>query len=78
MDILFGVENRTIMDIDTVFRNVNFNEEIIINMIKEIIYRYKPVLGDYYVKLRAYNIETILSRVELNGRMRDGKVIKKI
>lgn len=47
-------------------------------MIKEIIYKYKPVLGDYYVKLRAYNIETILSRVELNGGMRDGKVIKKI
>ena len=44
-----------------------------------IIYKYKPILGDSYVKLWAYNIETvlaekietILSRVELNGRMRD-------
>ena len=137
LSTLFGVENRTTMDIDTAFRNAIFNEEIIINMIKEIIsieigdnakivylgisqirdedvyggfradiqieidnikekfhidivtgdpitpkeiiYKYKPILGDYYVKLRAYNIETvlaekietILSRAELNGRMRD-------
>lgn len=137
LSTLFGVENRTTMDIDTAFRNANFNEEIIINMIKEIIsieigdnakivylgisqirdedvyggfradiqieidnikekfhidivtgdpitpkeiiYKYKPILGDYYVKLRAYNIEmvlsekieTILSRAELNERMRD-------
>lgn len=46
---------------------------------KEINYKYKPILDDRYVKLWAYNIETvlaekietILSRVELNGRMRD-------
>lgn len=46
---------------------------------KEINYKYKPIIGDRYVKLWAYNIETvlaekietILSRVELNGRMRD-------
>ncbi len=45
----------------------------------KINYKYKPILGDRYVKLWAYNIETvlsekietILSRVELNGRMRD-------
>ena len=137
LSTLFGVENRTTMDIDTAFRNANFNEEIIVKMIKEIIsieiddnakisylgispirdedeyggfrvdiqieidnikekfhidiatgdpitpkeinYKYKPILGDRYVKLWAYNIETvlaekietILSRVELNGRMRD-------
>ena len=125
------------MDIDTAFRNANFNEETIVKMIKEIVlteiddntkisylgispirdedeyggfrvdiqieidnikekfhidiatgdpitpkeinYKYKPILGDNYVKLLAYNIETvlaekvetILSRVELNGRMRD-------
>lgn len=137
LSTLFGVENRTTMDIDTAFRNANFNEETIVKMIKEIVsieiddnaklsylgispirdedeyggfradiqieidnikekfhidiatgdpitpkeinYKYKPILGDRYVKLCAYNIETvlaekietILSRVELNGRMRD-------
>ena len=137
LSTLFGVENRTTMDIDTAFKNANFNEETIVEMIKEIVsiemtdnaklsylgispirdkdeyggfrvdiqieidnikekfhidiatgdpitpreisYKYKPVLGDSYVKLWAYNIETvlaekietILSRVELNGRMRD-------
>ena len=46
---------------------------------KEINYKYKPILSENYVKLWAYNIETvlaekietILSRAELNGRMRD-------
>ena len=137
LSTLFGVENRTTMDIDTAFRNANFNEETIVKMIKEIVsieiddnakisylgispirdedeyggfradiqieidnikekfhidivtgdpitpkeinYKYKPILADSYVKLWAYNIETvlaekietILSRVELNGRMRD-------
>ena len=137
LSTLFGVENRTTMDIDTAFKNANFNEETIVKMIKEIVsieiddnaklnylgispirdedeyggyrvdiqieidnikekfhidiatgdpitpkeinYKYKPILGDRYVKLWAYNIETvlaekietILSRVELNGRMRD-------
>ncbi len=125
------------MDIDTAFRNADFNEETVVRMIKEIIsieiddntslnylgispirdedeyggfrvdiqvnienirekfridiatgdpitpkeisYQYKPILSENYVKLWAYNIETvlaekietILSRVELNGRMRD-------
>ena len=137
LSTLFGVGNRTTMDIDTAFRNANFNEKTIVKMIKEIVsieiddntklsclgispirdedeyggfrvdiqieidnikekfhidiatgdpitpkeinYKYKPILGDNYVKLWAYNIETvlaekvetILSRVELNGRMRD-------
>lgn len=137
LSTLFGIENRTTMDIDTAFRNANFNEETIIKMIKEIvlidlkdnaklsylgaspirdedeyggfridisvelenikekfhvdvatgdpitpketIYKYKPILGDNYINLWAYNIETvlaekvetILSRLELNGRMRD-------
>jgi len=46
---------------------------------KEIRYKYLPLLGDYYVDLYAYNIETILAekietmlnRLELNGRTRD-------
>ena len=137
LSTLFGVENRSTMDIDTAFMNANFNEKTIVKMIKEIVsiemddnakisylgispirdedeyggfrvdiqieidnikekfhidiatgdpitpkeinYKYKPILGDRYVKLWAYNIETvlaekietILSRVELNGRMRD-------
>lgn len=137
LSTLFGVENRTTMDIDTAFKNANFTEETIVKMIKEITlidvddntkvsylgiapikdedeyggyrvdiqveldnikekfhldiatgdpitpkeitYKYKPILGDKYINLWAYNIETvlaekietILSRVELNGRMRD-------
>ena len=137
LSTLFGVENRTTMDIDTAFRYANFNEETIVKMIKEIVfikiddnaklsylgispirdedeyggfrvdiqvelenvkekfhvdiatgdpitpkeirYKYIPLLGDSYIDLYAYNIETvlaekietILSRVELNGRMRD-------
>lgn len=134
LSTLFGIENRTTVDIDTSFRNANFDEETIIKMIKEIIlididdnakidyvgtepirdedeyggfrvsmivnydeihepihidiatgdpitpkeirYKYSPLLGDYYVDLYAYNIETVLaekietmlSRLELNGR----------
>ena len=137
LSTLFGVENRTTMDIDTAFRNGNFNQETIVKMIKEIVsikiddnakltylgiapirdedeyggfrvdiqvelenvkekfhidiatgdpitpkeirYKYIPLLGDNYIDLYAYNIEsvlaekieTILSRSELNGRMRD-------
>ena len=137
LSTLFGVESRNTMDIDIAFRNANFNEKAIINMIKEIIsietgdnakieflgispimdedeyggfrielltridnikekfhidvasgdpitpkeisYKYKPILKDGYINLWAYNIETvlaekletILSRAEINGRMRD-------
>ena len=46
---------------------------------KEIRYKYLPLLGYYYIDLYAYNMETVLaekietifSRLELNGRMRD-------
>lgn len=137
LSTLFGVENRTTMDIDTAFKNANFNEETIVKMMKEIVaiyvndnakvsclgispirdedeyggfrvdiqveldniremfhidiatgdpitpkeirYKYLLLLEDRYVELWAYNIETvlaekletILNRVELNGRMRD-------
>lgn len=137
LSTLFGIENRTTMDIDTAFRNAKFNEKTIVKMIKEIIsieiddnaklnylgiapirdedeyggfrvgvqveleniketfhidvvtgdpitpkeikYKYKPILGEEYIDLWAYNIETvlaekietILNRAELNGRMRD-------
>ena len=137
LSTLFGVENRATMDIDTAFRNANFDEETIIKIIKEIVsikiddnaklsyvgitairdedeyggfrvtikveyetmrqifhidiatgdpitpkeirYKYLPLLGDSYIDLYAYNmetvlaekIETILSRLEVNGRTRD-------
>jgi len=137
LSTLFGVESRTTMDIDTAFRNADFNEETIVKMLKEIVsiklednskvsylgispirdedeyggfrvdiqvefdnikekfhldiatgdpitpkeitFKYKPILSDKYINLWAYNIETvlaekletILSRAELNGRMRD-------
>ena len=46
---------------------------------RAITYKYKPVLGEKTIKIWAYNIETVLaekletifSRLELNGRMRD-------
>jgi len=137
LSTLYGIENRTTMDIDAAFKNDNFTEEIIVEMIKEIVlisiddnarlkylgisqirdkdeyggfrvdiqveienikekfhidiatgdpitpkeiaYEYKPILKNKSLNLWAYNIETvlaekietILSRVELNGRMRD-------
>ncbi len=137
LSTLFGVENRTTMDIDIAFRNASFDEKTIIKMINEIVtikiddnaklsylgiesirdedeyggfrvtiqveyetikqsfhidiatgdpitpkeirYKYLPLLGDYYVDLYAYNmetvlaekIETMLNRLELNGRTRD-------
>ncbi len=137
ISILFGIENRTTMDVDSALKNVNFSQDEIIEMIKEIIainlndnaklsclgieqireedkyggfriniqvkieevmekfhidivtgdpitpqeisYKYKPLLRDDYINLWAYNLETILaekletilSRVELNGRMKD-------
>lgn len=37
LSMLFGVENRTTMDIDTAFRNAKFNEKTIVKMINEII-----------------------------------------
>ena len=37
LSTLFGVENKATVDIDTFFRNANFDEETIINIIKEII-----------------------------------------
>lgn len=137
LSTLFGVENRATMDIDTAFRNANFDEETVVKMIKEIIlikiddnaqlnyveivpirdideyggfrvtievifetikqsfhidiatgdpiipkeirYKYLPLLENYYIDLYAYNmetilaekVETILNRLELNGRTRD-------
>ena len=117
LSTLFGVENRATVDIDTSFRNANFDEETIVNMIKKIIsididdnakidyagivpirdedeyggfrvsmvvnydemhepihidiatgdpitpkeirYKYLPLLGDYYIDLYAYNMETV-------------------
>lgn len=137
LSTLYGVESRSTMDIDTMFRNANFDEKTLINMfndivkidlkdnvtfkiidvdtirdedeyggfrfnfvasmenIKEkfhidvatgdpitpraIVFKYIPLLSDRYINVYAYNIETvlaekletILSRLELNGRMRD-------
>lgn len=137
LSALYGIENRSTMDIDTSFRNANFDEKTIVDMIKEILsikiddnaqlsylaifpirdedkyggfrvdiqvvienikekfhvdiatgdpitpkeikYKYKPILGGNYINIFAYNIETvlaekietILSKMEFNGRMRD-------
>ena len=37
LSTLFGIENRTTMDIDTAFRNANFDEKTIVAMMKEIV-----------------------------------------
>lgn len=137
LSTLYGVESRSTMDIDTMFRNASFDEKTLINMFndivkidlkdnvifeiidvdtirdedeyggfrfnfvasmenikekfhidvatgdpitpKAIVFKYIPLLGDRYINVYAYNIETvlaekletILSRLELNGRMRD-------
>lgn len=137
LNTLYGVESRSTMDIDTMFRNDNFDEKTLINMFndivkidlkdnvtfkiidvdtirdedeyggfrfnfvasmenikekfhidvatgdpitpKAIVFKYVPLLSDRYINVYAYNIETvlaekletILSRLELNGRMRD-------
>lgn len=37
LSTLFGIEDRSTMDIDTAFRNDNFDEKTIVKMIKEEI-----------------------------------------
>lgn len=137
LSTLFGIENRTTMDIDAAFKNANFTEDniktiitsiinidikdnaklelvtistikneniykgfrVVINVKidnirenfqidiaigdpitpKEINYQYLPILGEKKINLWAYNIETvlaekietILSRLEANSRIRD-------
>ena len=137
LSTLFGIENRTTMDIDAAIIKTNFTKDATSKMIKDIVsididdnanlsylgivpirdedeyggfrvsievqienvkekfhvdvatgdpitpkeirYKYKPILGKKHINLWAYNIETvlaekletILSRSELNGRMRD-------
>lgn len=137
LSTLYGIESRSTMDIDTMFRNAKFDEKVLIDMFSDIInidlndgitfkiidvdtirdedeyggfrfnfvasleninekfhidvatgdpitpraiiFKYIPLLGDRYINVYAYNIETvlaekletILSRLELNGRMRD-------
>ena len=55
LSTLFGVENRTTMDIDTAFRNANFNEDTIVKMIKEIV----SIKIDDNAKLSYLGIEPI-------------------
>lgn len=137
LSTLFGLENRTTMDIDTAIKDAKFTKENIENMIKTIIsidindnatidfvninniredaeyggfrialcakidnikenfqidiatgdpitprpnkYKYLPILGDSYIKVWSYNIETVIAekletifkRAEANGRTRD-------
>ena len=137
LSTLFGIENRSTMDIDSVITKTNFTEENIVKMInsivnidlndnvefiinniekikeedeyggyrinllfklenirdslqidiatgdsitpKEIIFKYKMLLDNTYINIWSYNletilaekIETILSKIELNSRMKD-------
>lgn len=137
LSILFGINNRSTMDIDTALRKVNFTEDNIVSMIMEIInidvnddvkfriekienirdedeyggvritinfllekisdrfhidiatgdpiypgpvdYSYESLIGNEIYKVWSYNletllaekIETILSKLEINSRMKD-------
>lgn len=63
LSTLFGVENRTTMDIDTAFRNANFNEETIVKMIKEIV----SIEIDDNAKLTYLGITSIRDEDEYGG-----------
>ncbi len=63
LSTLFGVENRTTMDIDTAFRKADFNEETIVKMIKEIV----AIKIDDNAKLKFLNIGPIRDEDEYGG-----------
>ncbi len=63
LSVLFGIENRTTMDIDTEFRNFDFTEINIINMITEIIH----VELDDDSKLNYLGIQQIRDEDEYGG-----------
>ena len=63
LSTLFGVENRTTMDIDIAFRNANFNEETIVKMIKEIV----SIKIDDNTKLSYLGISPIRDEDEYGG-----------
>lgn len=63
LSTLFGVETRTTMDIDTAFRNANFNEDTIVKMIKEIV----SIKIDDNAKLSYLGIATIRDEDEYGG-----------
>ena len=63
LSVLFGIENRTKMDIDTEFRNFDFTEIDIINMITEIIH----IELDDDSKLNYLGIQQIRDEDEYGG-----------
>ena len=63
LSVLFGIENRTTMDIDTEFRNFDFTEINIINMITEIIH----IELDDDSKLNYLGIQQIRDEDEYGG-----------
>lgn len=63
LSTLFGVENRTTMDIDTLFRKAIFNEETIVKMIKEIV----AIKIDDNAKLKFLEIGPIRDEDEYGG-----------
>ena len=63
LSTLFGVENRTTMDIDTAFRKAQFNEETIVKMMKEIV----SIAIDDNAKLKYLGIESIRDDDEYGG-----------
>ena len=63
LSALFGIENRTTMDIDAAIRKTNFDKETIIKMIKEIII----IEVHDNAKLSYFGIESIRDEDEYGG-----------
>ena len=63
LSTLFGVENRTTMDIDTAFQKAKFNEETIVKMMKEIV----SIVIDDNAKLEYLGIGSIRDDDEYGG-----------
>ncbi len=63
LSILFGIDNRSTMDIDTAIRKVKFSEEIIVKMLEEII----NIKLDDNVKFKIEKITSIREDDEYGG-----------
>ena len=63
LSTLFGVENRSTMDIDTAFKNASFNKETIVEMMKEIV----SIKVNDNAKLFYLGIELIRDEDEYGG-----------
>ena len=71
LSTLFGIENRSTMDIDTAFKNADFNKETIVKMIKEIV----SIEIDDNSSVNYLGIDTIRDEDEYGGFRVDIEVV---